>query len=196
MANMSGPWSVGSSSRLTDSISLGVLADILPRDLIEDVLDETGRREQRSRRLPAHVVVRFCLAMCLFYDEDYEEVMRKLVGSLKDMGSWCDEWTVPSTSAITQARQRLKMDPLRVLFERTAVPVAGRGTKGAWLGSRRLMAVDGFMLDIADTPDNVKEFGRLDEGPKASAFPQARVVTLAEWLPCLLGRVVWPVQDR
>jgi hypothetical protein len=180
MANVSELGSVGGSSRLTDSISLGVLVDILPRDLIEEVLDETGRREQRSRRLPAHVMVRFCLAMCLFYDEDYEEVMRKLVGSLQDMGSWCDEWTVPSTSAITQARQRLKVDPLRVLFERTAVPVAGRGTKGAWLGSRRLMAVDGFMLDIAETPDNVKEFGRLDEGPKASAFPQARVVTLAE----------------
>jgi Insertion element 4 transposase N-terminal/Transposase DDE domain len=180
MANVPELGSVGSSSRFTDSISLGVLADILPRDLIEEVLEETGRREQRSRRLPAHVVVRFCLAMCLFYDEDYEEVMRKLAGSLKDMGSWRDEWTVPSTSAITQARKRLDVDPLRVLFERTAVPVAGRGTKGAWLGSRRLMAVDGFMLDIADTPDNVKEFGRLDEGPKASAFPQARVVTLAE----------------
>jgi hypothetical protein len=182
MVNVSelGSVPVGGLSRLTDSISLGVLAGILPRDLIEEVLDETGRREQRSRRLPAHVMVRFCLAMCLFYDEDYEEVMRKLVGSLQDMGSWRDEWTVPTTSAITQARQRLKVDPLRVLFERTAVPVAGRGTKGAWLGSRRLMAVDGFMLDIAETPDNVKEFGRLDEGPKASAFPQARVVTLAE----------------
>ncbi|MGH7383375.1 MAG: IS4 family transposase [Candidatus Methylomirabilales bacterium] len=180
MVNVLELGSAGGSSRLTDSISLGVLADILPRDLIEEVLDETGRREQRSRRLPAHVMVRFCLAMCLFYDDDYEEVMRQLVGSLKDMGSWRDEWTVPSTSAITQARQRLKVDPLRVLFQRTAVPVAGRGTKGAWLGSRRLMAVDGFMLDIADTPDNVKEFGRLDEGPKASAFPQARVVTLAE----------------
>jgi hypothetical protein len=182
MANVSelGSVPVGGSSRLADSISLGVLAEILPRDLIEEVLDAPGRREQRSRRLPAHVMVRFALAMCLFYDEDYEEVMRKLVGSLKDMGSWRDEWTVPTTSAITQARQRLKVDPLRVLFERTAVPVAGRGTKVAWLGSRRLMAVDGLMLDIADTPDNVKEFGRLDEGPKASAFPQARVVALAE----------------
>ncbi|MCA1681621.1 MAG: IS4 family transposase [Actinobacteria bacterium] len=171
---------VGGCSRLTDRISLGVLAEILPRDLIEEVLDQTGRREQRSRRLPAHVMVRFCLAMCLFFDEDYEEVMRTLVGSLKDMGSWRDDWTMPSTSAITQARQRLKADPLRVLFERVAVPVAGRGTKGAWLGSRRLMAVDGFMLDIADTPDNVTEFGRLDDGPKASAFPQVRVVTLEE----------------
>ncbi|MBV8541793.1 MAG: IS4 family transposase [Pseudonocardiales bacterium] len=180
MANVSELEPVSGSSRLTDRISLGVLADILPRDLIEEALDETGRRERRSRRLPAHVMVRFCLAMCLFFDEGYEEVMRKLIGSLEDMGSWRDEWAMPSTSAITQARQRLKADPLRALFEKIAVPVAGRGTKGAWLGSRRLMAVDGFMLDIADTPDNVKEFGRLDEGPKASAFPQARVVALAE----------------
>jgi hypothetical protein len=67
-----------------------------------------------------------------------------------------------------------------VLFERIAAPVAGRGTQGAWLGSRRLMAIDGFMLDVPDTPDNVTEFGRLDDGPKASAFPQVRVVALEE----------------
>ena len=185
---------VGGCSRLTDRISLGVLAGSVPRDLIEEVLEETGKREQRSRLLPAHVMVRFCLAMCLFYDEDYEEVMRSLVGSLQDMGSWRDEWTVPSTSAITQARQRLGADPLRVLFERVAVPVAGRGTKGAWLGSRRLMAIEGFMLDIPDAPDNTREFGRLDHGPKASAFPQVRVlaweecsshtVTAASFGPC------------
>jgi hypothetical protein len=168
------------SARLTDLISLGVLAETIGRDVIEEVLTETGRREQRSRRLPAHVMVRFTLAMCLFYDEDYEEVMRTLVGSLKEMGSWRDDWVVPSTSAITQARQRLKAQPLKMLFERIAAPVAGRGTQGAWLGSRRLMAIDGFMLDVPDTPDNVTEFGRLDDGPKASAFPQVRVVALEE----------------
>lgn len=80
--------------RLTDRISLGVLAEVFPRDLIEDVLTETGRREQRSRLLPAHVMVRFCQAMCLFFDDDYEEVMRKLVGALKSMGSWRDGWKV------------------------------------------------------------------------------------------------------
>lgn len=167
-------------SRLTDRISLGVLAGILPRDLIEEVLEETGKREQRSRLLPAHVMVRFCLAMCLFFDDDYEEVMRSLVGSLQDMESWRDDWVVPSTSAITQARKRLSADPLRVLFNRVAVPVAGRGTKGAWLGSRRLMAIDGFMLDVPATLENTTEFGRLDDGPKASAFPQVRVLALEE----------------
>src|SRR5215204_5905906 len=166
--------------RLTDAISLGVLAQAVGRDLIEDVLDATGCREQRKRRLPAQVMARFCVAMCLFYDDDYEEVMRKLVGSLQEMDSWRDDWQVPTTSAITQARQRLTEEPLRMLFERTATPVAGRGTKGGWLGARRLMAVDGFMLDVPDTTDNVEEFGRLDTGPKASAFPQVRVLALNE----------------
>jgi Insertion element 4 transposase N-terminal/Transposase DDE domain len=169
-----------SAVRLTDRISLGVLAEVFPRDVIEDILTETGRREQRSRLLPAHVMVRFCQAMCLFFDDDYEEVMRKLVGSLKSMSSWRDDWKVPSTSAITQARRRLGADPLRVLFERTAVPVARRGTKGAWLGFRRLMAVDGFMLDVPDTPENAAEFGRRSNGAKASAFPQVLTVVMGE----------------
>jgi hypothetical protein len=166
--------------RLTDRISLGVLAEVFPRDVIEDVLTETGRREQRSRLLPAHVMVRFCQAMCLFFDDDYEEVMRKLVGALKSMRSWRGGWSVPSTSAITQARQRLGTDPLRILFEKTAVPVAGRGTQGAWLGSRRLMAVDGFMIDIPDTNENASEFGRMNNGKKASALPQVLTVVLGE----------------
>jgi len=166
--------------RLTDAISLGVLAQVVGRDLIEDVLDATGCREQRKRRLPAQVMARFCVAMCLFYDDDYEEVMRKLVGSLQEMDSWRDDWQVPTTSAITQARQRLTADPMKMLFDRIAIPVAGRGTKGAWLRAWRLMAADGFMLDVAASKENAAEFGRLDSGPKASAFPQVRVLTLDE----------------
>jgi hypothetical protein len=169
-----------SGVRLTDVISLGVLAEVVGRDAIEDVLDATGRREQRTRRLPAHVVVRLCLAMCLFYDDDYEEVTRKLVGSLREMGSWRDEWTIPTTSAVTQARKRLTDKPMKELFDRTAKPVSGRATTGAWCGPRLLMAVDAFMLDVPDTKANVEEFGRLDTGDKASAFPQVRVLTLDE----------------
>ena len=74
--------------RLTDRISLGVLAEVAGRDLIEDVLVEAGRLERRKRLLPAHVMVRFCQAMTLFWEDDYEEVMYKLVESLRDMRSW------------------------------------------------------------------------------------------------------------
>lgn len=97
---------------MTDRISLGVLSGVVSRDLIEDVLVETGRREKRSRLLPAHVMVRFCQAMCLFFDDDYEEVMEKLAASLKDLNSWSGSWRVPSTSAIAQARQRLGPEPM------------------------------------------------------------------------------------
>jgi hypothetical protein len=166
--------------RLTDSISLGVLADVLPRDLIEEVLNETGKREKRSRLLPAHVIVRFCQAMCLFYEDDYEEVMRKLAGSLEDMNSWSGTWHVPSVSAISQARARLGPEPMRELFDRVAVPMAELGTKGAWLGSRRLMAVDGFVLDVPDTPDNDKAFSLSKTDGMRSSYPQVRVLGLGE----------------
>jgi hypothetical protein len=175
-----GPEDGASDVRLTDRISLGVIADVVPRDLIEEVLNETGRREQRSRLLPAHVMVRFCQAMCLFCEDDYEEVMRKLVGSLQSMNSWSDSWHVPSTSAITQARQRLGPEPVRELFKRVAVPMAGYGTKGAWLKSRRLMAFDGFVLDAPDTTENVKVYGKSQVGGHPYAYPQVRVVGLGE----------------
>ena len=155
---------------------MGVLAEVASRDLIEDVLVATGRREKRKRLLPAHVMVRFCQAMCLFYEDDYEEVMNKLVESLRDMNSWSPEWDVPTTSAIAQARQRLGFEPLRELCDRCAVPVAELGTKGAWLAGRRLMAIDGFTLDVPDTPENVDEFGRSSNGSQQSAFAQVRVV--------------------
>ncbi|MEX5713389.1 IS4 family transposase [Parafrankia sp. FMc6] len=168
------------SDRLTDRISIGVLARVVPRDLVDEVLAETGRLEQRKRLLPARVVVYFTMAMCLFFDDDYDEVMRRLVGTLRWLGSWRGEWKVPSTGAISQARTRLGPEPLKLLFERVAVPVAGLGTKGAWLASRRLVAVDGVRLDTADTPENAEAFGRFSHGSRSAAFPQVHIVALAE----------------
>lgn len=169
-----------SGGRLTDHIELGVLARAFPRDLLEEVLDVTGRREKRVRRLPAHVMIRYVIAQGLFFGSGSEEVMRQLVGSLRHLGSWSDDWQVPSTSAIAQARARLGAEPLRELFRRAAVPAAGYGTKGAWLAGLRLMSIDGTGLDTADTEANVGAFGRMSTGPKASAFPKVHLVTLSE----------------
>ncbi|MBM0226448.1 IS4 family transposase [Micromonospora sp. ATA51] len=169
------PW-----GRLTDHIGLGVLSARFDRDLLEEVINRTGRREKRSRRLPAHVMIRYVIAMGLFFEESYDEVMRRLVGNLRKLGSWVDDWQVPTASAITQARQRLGVAPLRALFERAAVPLASAGTKGAWLARRRLMAVDATSFDVADTDANVERFGRMGSGPKASAYPKLHVAALAE----------------
>lgn len=168
------------SGRLTDHIGLGVLAARFHRDLLEEVINDTGCREKRTRRLPAHVMIRYVIAMGLFAGESCEEVMRRLVGSLKKMGSWSGDWQVPTPSAITQARQRLGAEPLKELFGRAAVPVAQSGTKGAWLARRRLMAIDGSSFDVADTAENVAYFGRMGSGLKASAYPKLRVTALVE----------------
>ena len=181
------PW-----GRLTDHIGLGVVSARFDRDLLEEVLNRSERREKRVRRLPAHVMIRYVIAMGLFFAESYDEVMRRLVGSLRKLGSWDDDWQVPTKSAITQARQRLGPEPMKMLFERAAVPLANAGTKGAWLARRRLMAIDATSFDVADTPANLERFGRMNSGPKASAYPKLHLAALAE---CGSHAVVGAVLD-
>jgi hypothetical protein len=161
-------------------VALGVLSSLIHRDIVDDVVRETGKREAQSRLLPAHVVVYYVLALNLFFGEAYEEVMRQLVNGLRFLGNWRDAWRVPSASALSQARTRLGEAPLKLLFERIAVPMARAGSRGAWFHGLRLMALDGLVLDVPATPDNDKEFGRSGSGTATSPFPQVRLVALGE----------------
>ena len=70
---------------------------------------------------------------------------------------------------------------MALLFDRVAQPLATAATPGCWLAGRRMVAIDGTCLDVADTPANDGFFGRpgVMKGER-SAFPQARVVALAE----------------
>jgi hypothetical protein len=168
------------SGRLTDHVTLGVLSSVIHRDVIDDAIRETGKREERSRLLPAHVVVYYVLALNLFFGEAYEEVMRQLVNGLRFLGNWRDNWKIPTTSAISQARTRLGEAPLKLLFQRIAVPMARPGTRGAWFHGLHVMAIDGVVLDLADTPDNDKAFGRSGNDQTPGPFPQVRLVALGE----------------
>lgn len=162
---------------MSDRVALGVLTRLVPHELVDEVLVETGRQERRVRLLPARMVVYYVMALALFFGDGYEEVMRRLVGSLRQMGAWRQDWVVPSTAALTKARARLGPEPLRVLFERVAVPLAPPGLAGGWCAGRRVMAVDGTNVDLADTQANIAEFGYPSGG---GAFPQLRMVALAE----------------
>lgn len=125
------------AGRLTDRVGLGVLTRVVGPDLVDEVLAGTGRVEKRRRLLPARVVVYFVLALTLFFDDAYEEVMRKLVDGLRFLRSWDDGWQVPTSPALCKARARLGEEPVRELYRRVAVPLAGAGTPGAWLAGRR-----------------------------------------------------------
>jgi transposase IS4-like protein/DDE family transposase len=166
--------------RLADRIAIGVLTTTFPPELVDRVIAKTGRGEQRQRLLPARVVVYYTLAMCLFAQAGYEEVMRLLVEGLAWARRWRGSWQVPDKSSIARARARLGPAPLRELFAEVARPLATSATKGAWYRDWRLVALDGTTLDVADTPANVAAFGRPGGGRGQGAFPQVRVVGLVE----------------
>lgn len=172
---------VAPNGRLTDWISLGVLAGSVPRDVVDEAVAGAGRGAKRvDGKLPPHVMVYFAMAMALFGDDDYEEIATRLTDTLSVWGCWDDAWGVPTSGGITQARQRLGHEPLQGLFADVAVPVAGELTRGAFVAGWRLMAIDGFEWDAPDTPANAAEFGYAGSGENRSAFPKVRVVTVSE----------------
>ncbi len=170
-----------SDRRLSDLVSVGVLTRVFPPGLVDEVIAQAGRTEQRSRSLPARVVAYFTIGMALYSEGSYEDVFSQLTDGLSWASGWEDSFTPPSKSAIFQARQRLGSEPLAALFAKVAQPIGQQGQAGVWLAGRRLVAIDGTCLDVADTPENEASFGRpgVNKGEK-SAFPQARIVALAE----------------
>jgi hypothetical protein len=171
-----------SDQRLSDHISIGVLTRVFPPELVDKILDETDRVQQRSRLLPARVVVYYVLGLALFSQCSYEEVMRMLVEGLSWAEGWTRPWSVPTKAALFKARARLGSEPLIELFKAVAVPLGLVTTRGAFYRSWRLMAIDGTTLDLADTPANSEHFGRpgSGRGEGIAAFPQLRVVGLGE----------------
>lgn len=153
-----------------------------PPGLIDQVLAECGRVEERCRLLLARVMVYYAMALALFSEGSYGEVMRNLVEGLDWQSGWQRPWRVPSQVAITKARTRLGSVPLRALFERVARPLATAESEGCFLAGLRLMAIDGSTLDLADTPAIEAQFGRPGSarGECRAASPQLCVVGLAE----------------
>jgi hypothetical protein len=175
-----------SDRRLSDLVSVGVLTRVFPPDLVDEVIAGAGRTEVRSRSLPARVMAYFAIGMALYSDGSYEEVLSQLSDGLSWASGWQEHYGLPSKSAIFQARARLGAEPLQALFERVARPIGVEPqttaeTAPGWVAGRRLVAVDGTCLDLADTAENEAFFDRpgVNKGEQ-SAFPQARVVALAE----------------
>ncbi len=170
-----------SDRRLSDVVSVGLLTKVFPPDVVDAVIAECGRTEQRSRTLTARVTAYFSIGMALNADGSYEDVFAQLTDGLSWSSGWSQFWRPPTKSAIFQARSRLGPEPLQALFRRVAQPVAAADTPGSWLAGRRMVAIDGTCLDLADTPANADYFGRPGSSRgEQSAFPQARLVAVAE----------------
>lgn len=167
-------------SRITDYISLGVIAKTFPLARIRTVLAAAGKGSIRERDLPAHVVVYYVIALALYMHSSYREVLRCLVEGLQWLRDPSAAVKVAGKSAISQARARLGFDVMRQLHDEFVAPIATPATRGAWYKGRRLVSLDGSTLDVADEAANVVAFGYPGASRGMSAYPQIRFVSLVE----------------
>jgi hypothetical protein len=167
-------------SRITDYISLGVIAKFFPVEKVREALKQTNRASVRERDLPAHVVVYYVIALALYMRSSYREVLRCLLEGVQWLLDPSATVKVAGKSGISQARSRLGPEPLQKLYETIVAPIAEQRTKGAWYRQWRLVSLDGSTLDVADTAENEKAFGRPGASRGSSAYPKIRFVGLLE----------------
>jgi hypothetical protein len=172
--------SLPAGSRITDYISLGVIAKYFPIEKVHAVLEQTGRASLRERDLPAHVVVYYVIALALYMRSSYREVLRCLLEGVQWLLDPSTLVRVAGKSGISQARSRVGAEPVQALYEALVTPVAEKKTKGAWYRQWRLVSLDGSTLDVADTKENEKAFGRPGVSRGSAAFPKIRFVALLE----------------
>lgn len=150
---------------------LGGLSEHLPVDLVDRALDATGKREVRIRMLPSRVVVYFVLALAMFPELGYRSVFTKLclgTGALASV----------TGSALTQARRRIGVQPLRWLFDLLRGPAPCTTREGSWFRSYRICAIDGTILTLPDTTQIQTKYGKQAGNHGGTGYPQARMVAL------------------
>ena len=167
-------------SRISDYISLGVIAKYFPAEKVHLILKDTERASIRQRDLPAHVVVYYVIALALYMRSSYREVLRCLLEGVQWLMDPSVRVKVAGKSGISQARRRLGSAPMKALYDSVVTPVATPETRGAWYRQWRLVSLDGSTLDVADTEENEEEFGRPVASRGASAYPKIRFVGLLE----------------
>jgi len=167
-------------TRITDYISLGVLATTFPLPQVEAVLAAQKKTSRRQRDLPAHVVVYYVIALALFMQVSYREVLRCLLEGLAWLLGPRPAVKITGKSGISQARTRLGWEVMRQLHDALVKPIAVEGTRGAWYRRWRLVSLDGSTLDVADEKENAQAFGRPAASRGASTYPQLRFVSLVE----------------
>lgn len=148
---------------------LGELTQQVPFELVDEVVASTGRMQARVRDLPSRVVVYLLLAAGLFAELGYRQVWARLVAGLGGLPV-----AMPSSSALSQARRRLGVAPLRALFTLVAGPAAGTAR---WRGLL-VCAIDGTSLFVPDSPANLARYGRQTGTHGGSGYPMLRLVAV------------------
>lgn len=172
---------LSSGARLADYLTVGYLAMRCPISKVRETLAQHEVESQRRRGLPHEVLVYFVLAMVLYANVAYEEVLRLVIEGLRSvLGDDGLAQAVVSKGAISQARTRVGAGPLKTLYQQQVGPHGPEGMTGVWYRGLRIMAIDGSTLDMPDEAPNAERYGYPPSARGASAFPKLRFVAMAE----------------
>lgn len=169
---------------------LGPLTQVIPLELVDAVLAQTGRTERRVRMIPSRVALYLVLAMGLFGQVGAVGVWSKLTSGLAGLPV-----ARPSEKALRDARRRIGAEPLQALFEVLAGPLAQPRTPGARYRGWRTVAFDGCSsTKIPDTAANRALYGRAPVRHGRSGYPMLMLMTLVETgTRALIGAVFGPI---
>ena len=173
------PASLPGGLRLSDYLSVGVIARVFPRAAVRAALLRTERASVRQRALPADVMMYYVIALALFRQASTREVLRCLMEGLR----WVSpelRVRVSGKSSISRARGRLGPQPFAALREACVRPLAAPSTAGAWYRGHRLMAIDGSSLSVPDEAANRRYFGLPGASRGRAGFPKLRLSVLME----------------
>src|SRR5258706_1797023 len=145
-----------SGSRITDYVSLGVIAKTFPLAKILSILKAMEKSSVRQRDLPAHVVVYYVIALALYMQSSYREVLRCLLEGIQWLRDPTATIKVAGKSGISQARTRVGWEPFRQLHDEVVKPIAVPATKGAWYREWRLVKFDGDKIGVGAGDGNCK----------------------------------------
>jgi Insertion element 4 transposase N-terminal/Transposase DDE domain len=155
---------------------LGELTRIVPFELVDAVLEETGARERRLRLLPSRTGIYFLLALGLFPRSGYLAVWAKLTAALDGLGL-----AVPSPKALRDLRRRLGAAPVKSLFGVLAGPLGQPRTSGIMFRGYRTVAFDGCRtIKVPDTPRNRGWLGKMNAALGVTGYPVIQLMTLVE----------------
>jgi len=159
--------------------SLPMLFELIPRQTVQVVVEETHAQEERQRKLPSEWVIWIVIVMAWLPRRSIEAVMAKL-WQVISLGSSNPTQDMATASGISQARYRVGAKPLEQLFKRVCRPMASENTIGAFYKGKHLVAFDGTRETVADSPENAAYFGYNKSQHGVSAYPQLRAVYACE----------------
>lgn len=179
-------------TKFNELMSIETITRVVPMETIQAILEECGVQGQRERRLPGWLTVLFCIGMNLLSELSMKGVMQDLMRGARLLAE-ADECEAPSAGAYSQARARLGAKVMERLFKSVCRPLATPNTPGAFAYGLRLVALDGSIDEVRDTPANSAYFGRSGSSRGESAFPQVQCVYLCECgTHAIFDAAFWP----